>query len=1200
MVEGTTYRFNLDADPNSAASIADTVLRILDANGVQLASNDQANSSNYSEITFTATATGTVYVSAQGYTTSTGAYSLSVAEYELPADDFAGDTTTTGVLTVGTASTGVIEVAGDQDWFAFDMVEGTTYRFNLDADPNSTAVIGDTVLRILDANGTELAYNDQANSSNYSEITFTATATGTFYVSAQGYSTATGAYSLSAVEVEPPAEPDPIDTSTATAVAIGDRVTATLDEAGEIDVYAIEVVAGQDYTIFLIRDTEDALQNPYLNLFDPNGEYITGSDDVATFDWNSRLDFTATETGTLYLSAMSSDGENSNLDDYITVDPTGGYTLLVEESDERADFTADEVANFLVNSFSPFAGAWDSNIITVDLNGLPEAAQTVARMALQAWADVTPLTFVEVAEGEVGNIVFVNTDQSGAYATSLGPGANNQVTINVAEGWAGGLAVDPVTGELDDDPFANVDSYTYQTYVHEIGHALGLGHGGAYNAGNGNPISYDYSRVYNQDSWDVSVMSYFSQQASGRGDGRYVLGPQIADILAVQSLYGVNTTTRDGDTVYGWNSTELGTVFDFAQFDSQPPAITLYDTGGTDTLDLSQYSGDQIIDLNAEQRSTIGGVNGSAALANVLNIARGTVIENATGGTGDDTITGNAVANILVGLDGDDVLNGGAGDDLLYGDAGDDVLTGGAGFDTAAYDSTAGPVRADLLWGSASSADGTDTLIGIEALRGSGFADVLSGDDANNQLVGFAGADRLTGRSGDDVLFGGDGADILFGDAGADSLDGGADNDRLFGGEGADTLFGGAGADILQGGTGDDELQGGADNDRLFGGDGVDRLFGGDGLDTLLGEAGNDVMDGGADNDRLYGQDGDDLLFGGDGLDLLVGGVGADALQGGAGGDRLFGGEDDDQLDGGAGDDLLTGGTGNDGLDGGEGNDRLYGEDGDDVLDGGAGSDRMIGGAGDDQLTGGDGADTLNGGIGADIIDGGDGQDRLFGEDGNDVLLGGLGLDTLLGGAGDDRLEGGEDADRLFGNDGVDALFGDGGADALYGGAGADRLDGGAGNDRLFGEDGDDVLDGGAGADRLYGGAGADVFVLSAGTDRIADFENDVDRIDVSSEFSSFAELQAAMSDGGGFVSIASADGTLRVDGVALADLDAGDFIFGGSANSAQPFVDAAFGSDFAPGPAPKSEAPALDLVAATVDHSGLFAELVMVEDALI
>lgn len=133
-------------------------------------------------------------------------------------------------------------------------------------------------------------------------------------------------------------------------------------------------------------------------------------------------------------------------------------------------------------------------------------------------------------------------------------------------------------------------------------------------------------------------------------------------------------------------------------------------------------------------------------------------------------LAGGKGPDVLLGDVGDDQLAGGAGADRLEGGLGDDILNGGAGLDTAVYDSAGQGVVVDLLLTGAQDTlgAGSDTLIGIENLVGSGFDDVLSGRAGRNQLEGGAGNDQLDGRAGADVLIGGLGHDLLTGGDGAD------------------------------------------------------------------------------------------------------------------------------------------------------------------------------------------------------------------------------------------------------------------------------------------------------------------------------------------------------------------------------------------------------------------------------------------------
>ncbi|MEQ9481247.1 Ig-like domain-containing protein [Coleofasciculus sp. F4-SAH-05] len=251
-----------------------------------------------------------------------------------------------------------------------------------------------------------------------------------------------------------------------------------------------------------------------------------------------------------------------------------------------------------------------------------------------------------------------------------------------------------------------------------------------------------------------------------------------------------------------------------------------------------------------------------------------------------------------------------------------------------------------------------------------------------------------------------------------------------------------------------------------------DNFEGGNNSDTINGTPGNDRINGNNGNDTLSGAQGNDSIDGGNGSDELIGGGGSDTLIGGNGRDTLDGGGGSDLLDGGSGEDILDGGNGRDTLLGGNSRDTLIGGNGNDSLDGGGGEDILDGGNGRDTLLGGSSRDTLTGGDGNDSLDGGGGEDTLDGGEGNDTLIGGQGQDTLTGGNGNDSLDGGD------------------GDDQLYGDAGNDTLIGGQGQDQLVGGDGDDVLSGGFGNDNLTGGLGIDTFVLTAGEnqDTITDF----------------------------------------------------------------------------------------------------------------
>lgn len=176
-------------------------------------------------------------------------------------------------------------------------------------------------------------------------------------------------------------------------------------------------------------------------------------------------------------------------------------------------------------------------------------------------------------------------------------------------------------------------------------------------------------------------------------------------------------------------------------------------------------------------------------------------LDNAIGGSSNDTLVGNDVRNHLDGGAGDDSLTGGAGNDTLIGREGNDTFTGGIGADRVSFINSANGVNVDLSLGFANG-EGDDGFGDIvEIIVGSQFNDQITGGPfagggtVNFLFAGRGGNDTLTGFSGNDNLKGGKGNDVLRGVNGDDTLRGAAGNDRLFGGSGTDVGNGGKGRD---------------------------------------------------------------------------------------------------------------------------------------------------------------------------------------------------------------------------------------------------------------------------------------------------------------------------------------------------------------------------------------------------------------------
>ncbi|MGK9237339.1 M10 family metallopeptidase C-terminal domain-containing protein [Inquilinus limosus] len=341
---------------------------------------------------------------------------------------------------------------------------------------------------------------------------------------------------------------------------------------------------------------------------------------------------------------------------------------------------------------------------------------------------------------------------------------------------------------------------------------------------------------------------------------------------------------------------------------------------GADLLDGGD--GDDTVSYDGSTEGVIANLTAGRGIGDDAEGDTYQSIENLKGSAWDDWLVGGGGENELEGDAGQDRLYGECGDDLLRGEAGADVLVGGSGLDFANYQGSMAGVRVDLQSGTGTGGDAEgDTLVEIENLYGSSWADELIGDEGRNIIGGELGDDVLAGHGGDDSLSGEDGNDSLDGGVGDDRLVGGAGEDEIAGGEGVDSVDAGSGADRVDGGAGDDKLYGGSGNDELEGGvgndilegaAGADALVGGEGVDTASyassasgvrvdlghgtasgGDAEGDTLSGieqvfgSAQNDLLVGDQGANTLWGSGGNDVLQGGGGADSLKGGAGADRF-------------------------------------------------------------------------------------------------------------------------------------------------------------------------------------------------------------------------------------------------------------------------------------------------------------------------
>lgn len=539
-----------------------------------------------------------------------------------------------------------------------------------------------------------------------------------------------------------------------------DFVTGYLGESNSKDYFTLAVNAGQTYSIGLVGVGQNPLREADYRAVDENGSPVTLTDDK----------FTAASSGKITIEIELTD-----------FDSGGQYGMKVTEGlQNNFNTLMGAGALFEPGAWGPGGGEGTTvtygfrasqapyvlegeDLTTFSLLTAPQI--DAVNLALTLWSEVSNIELQAInPDGytDDATILFSNytaTSPGGAFAIGpvnqgdrRGESKEGDVWLNLNHVFK---EVAPVQG-----------TYSYWVLIHEIGHALGLSHPGPYNADN-SAITYENSAKFIQDSSQYTVMSYFAGSKTGQFPGKENDSntPQLFDILAMQNKYGPNMQTRSDDTIYGFES-NAGAIYHFGLNSS--PQFSIWDGGGIDTLNASEFSEQQIINLNPNTFSNIGGQIYNISIA--LNVS----IENAVGGSGDDFLYGNALENMI---------QAGAGDDSIEGSYGDDDIDGGKGIDYAVY-----AASISTMISAARDANGlvtirtsfgTDTLSNIESVSfsdatvsieellgdyarpvyqtnaGQITANIYAGpvDFLNNQMLGTASSDIFNGSSGADTFF---------------------------------------------------------------------------------------------------------------------------------------------------------------------------------------------------------------------------------------------------------------------------------------------------------------------------------------------------------------------------------------------------------------------------------------------------------------
>jgi Ca2+-binding RTX toxin-like protein len=810
---------------------------------------------------------------------------------------------------------------------------------------------------------------------------------------------------------------------------------------------------------------------------------------------------------------------------------------------------------------------YDPNGVSLYHMDLGTQQQLAARAGFAQIAAWTNLTFTEITETDTVH-ANIRISQSADNDVGSAYGGFPSDTRTVAgDIWFG----------RTNQPYYDLavqGTWGFSTMFHEIGHTMGLKHG---HQGLYEPRPFLFLRLSprfgtqsltpDKDGQAWSLMTYTPAPGTGGFAGEKSNQPQTFmqyDLAALQYMYGANYTTNAGDTVYTWSNT-TGEMFINGVGQGAPSGnkilMTVWDGGGNDTIDASNYSGGVTVDLRPGEFTTLD----KAQLANHLAYQNGVAMA-----------PGNIAMSLLYNNDSRSLIEnakGGAGNDIFVGNSANNILDGGAGSDTVIFTNTTGvnvtlnDTGADVIV----LHDGeTDTLRSIENIGGTSGNDTITGNSQDNTLTGGSGgADVLSGGAGNDRLIGGGFTTTTTFSAPSQpdiTKDQATNNNSIA------TAVNTAGAydvDANPNITNATTLPHATINATATGGTveyyridvtvaGAQAIFDIDGPGTLTDSilelvnssgvvlASNDT---GTGDPQPPGRDDAYLTYtfatagtyyirvgqwtGSSVAQPLTAGMTYQlhiSLQGAAAVTTTVTANNTSSamLYGGEGDDFLQGTIANDTLDGGSGKDTasfVHAFNGGSTT--GVTVDLNVQGVAQNTVAA--GMDTL---IGIENLVGSALNDTLIGNADANMIEGGLGDDTLIGGAGDDT------ASYAGAAAGVTVSLALQGSAQNTGSAGTDTL---SGFQNLLGSAFNDTLTGDAAENSLYGGAGDDI--LNPG----ANAGGTVDLLDggVGSDTASFADYTAGVTatlKGG-------ADGTALVGGAMIASLRNIENLLGGSGN---------------------------------------------------
>ena len=822
LTAGQIYAFSIKSYLDGLGTLAQGDLRLLDAKGLLVTSGQFDSQTGRTDMAVSVFDSGRYFlaVSPIDLPGNIGTYVLDNRQLDLdsvPEDDIRADALSGELVAPGQAATGTIEYASDRDWFKASLVAGKVYTLDVLADGSgSGGFLKDANLRLLDAQGLQLAFDDNSGAGKDARIQFSAQSNGDYFLDVGSSHGELGSYTVRLRELYS---------------GVADPYRAAQWYLDLIDLPSLDDrYSGANVSVSFIDDGVDTA-HPDLNLKLDFANAYDASDNSSEGKHKSIFDF----HGTLIAGIIGAEANNETGIVGVAQDANLVSTRVKWAWDHMTEAISTQwqfdVSNNSWGAIAPFSDNFNSTAMTFAYEGLRKGVE-VGREGLG-----TVFVFSAGNSAALGhNTNYFNyqnarevitvgaTDANGAPAAFSTPGANVLVSapgvgVMTTERYGGYKEMNGTSASapiisgvvalmLEANPdlgYRDVQKILAYATTHpdnqdwKTNGASDWNLGGMrYNDKTGFGLVDAYAAVRLAETWTEQNTAFNQVTASARafglnaaipdGDGVFSrqfridndlsiehvelgidlrhtrMGDLVVELISPNGTVStlMNRPTASSDAPFGLSGTDSGVptrlLWDFSsvQFYGEQASgtwtvnvrdvraehagslnslslrlygseadtdntyvftdegfqntqgRTLEDEQGIDTINASPLRHDILIDLSQ-------GIIASQSVSH--NIAPWTVIENAVGGRGNDFLLGNAA---------DNWLRAGMGNDTLEGGIGNDTLEGGDGFDTAIYQGNM--AEFSVVWNAATRQiqvtdlvrtgldEGSDVLIGIERI----------------------------------------------------------------------------------------------------------------------------------------------------------------------------------------------------------------------------------------------------------------------------------------------------------------------------------------------------------------------------------------------------------------------------------------------------------------------------------------------------